>query len=43
MDVVGHQHKRVQLEASLPAIAIKSFEEKPGVRFDDEESSTLKS
>src|ERR1700722_19535077 len=40
--VVGHQHKSMQAEFPLPAIAIKSLQEKSRIRFDDKESSTLK-
>ena len=42
VDMVRHQHEHMQLETSLLTISIKSLQEKAGVRFHDEESSSLK-
>src|ERR1700757_273452 len=41
MHMVRHDHKSMQRESSLPPISVQSFQEKPGVRFHNEESSAL--
>jgi hypothetical protein len=43
MNVIGHHDECVQLESSLPAIAVKGFQEKPRVRLDDKQSPSLES
>jgi hypothetical protein len=43
MNVIGHYDECVKLESSLPAIAVKGFQEKPRVRLDDKQSPSLES
>jgi hypothetical protein len=43
MNVFGHNNKSMQLESSLPFVAIKGFQEKPGIGLDHEKVSALPS
>lgn len=41
MNMIRHEDKRVQYEATFAPVMIKSLEEQSRVRFDNEESSSL--
>jgi hypothetical protein len=41
VNMLGHENKRMQLITAVPAISIKSFQEKSNVRFHDEEPAAL--
>jgi hypothetical protein len=41
MNVLGHENERMQLKTAVPAISIKSSQEKSNVRFHDEEPAAL--
>jgi hypothetical protein len=41
--VFGHRHKSMQLEFSLPSIAVHCLQEEPHIRFHDEVPSALRS
>src|SRR5271155_3338001 len=41
MNVLGHQHKRMQLISTVAAMPIERFQKHPDVRFDNEQSTTI--